>query len=185
MHQYSSKTGKWFLILLNFGWMVDLAMSIFEFITKFLIFWHPWHPWVCVRSDLKQIWAIPPTVQGGQQQQSQVVSILRQFYILFCLLLGCFSHFFVTRSAPNWEFFVWAAVATARWQSAARRGAPLEYTNHNGTEVFMKYLYKNFHFCNDFPFFICELKKSWSKRLIRINIQKVNQTSIQFLPHCA
>ena len=52
----------WFLILLNFGWMVDLAMSIFEFLTKFLIFWLPWHPWVCVRSDLKQIWAIPPTV---------------------------------------------------------------------------------------------------------------------------
>ena len=50
------------MILLNFGWMVDLAMNIFEFLTKFLIFWHPWHPWVCVRSDLKQIWAIPPTV---------------------------------------------------------------------------------------------------------------------------
>ena len=43
--------------------MVDLAMSIFEFLTKFVIFWHRWHPWVCVRSDLKQIWAIPPTVQ--------------------------------------------------------------------------------------------------------------------------
>ena len=43
--------------------MVDLAMSIFEFLTKFLVFWHPWHPWVCIRSDLKQIWAIPPTVQ--------------------------------------------------------------------------------------------------------------------------
>ena len=25
----------------------------------------PWHPWVCVRSDLKQIWAIPPTVATG------------------------------------------------------------------------------------------------------------------------
>ena len=42
--------------------MVDLAMSIFEFLNKFLIFWHPWHPWVCVRSGLKQIWGIPPTV---------------------------------------------------------------------------------------------------------------------------
>ena len=63
MHQNSSKDGKWFLILFNFGWMVDLAMSIFEFLTKFLIFWHPWHPWMCIRSDLKQIWAIlPPTV---------------------------------------------------------------------------------------------------------------------------
>ena len=55
-----------FLILLNFGWMVDLAMSIFVFLTKFLIFWHPWHLWVCIRSDLnhclKQIFAIPPTV---------------------------------------------------------------------------------------------------------------------------
>ena len=44
-----------FLILLNFGWMVDLAMSIFEFLTKFLIFRHPWHPWVCIRSDLKPL----------------------------------------------------------------------------------------------------------------------------------
>ena len=51
-----------FLILLNFGWMVNLAMSTFEFLTKFLVFWPPWHPWVCVRSDLKWIWAIPPTV---------------------------------------------------------------------------------------------------------------------------
>ena len=41
-----------FLILLNFGWMVDLAMSIFEFLTKFLIFRHPW---VCIRSDLKTL----------------------------------------------------------------------------------------------------------------------------------
>ena len=49
--------------------MVDLAMSIFEFLTKFLIFWHPWHPWVCVCSDLKQIWAIPPTVQDGNYLQ--------------------------------------------------------------------------------------------------------------------
>ena len=43
------------LIFLNFGWMVDLAMSIFEFLTKFLTFWHPWHPWVCIRSDLKPL----------------------------------------------------------------------------------------------------------------------------------
>ena len=55
------------MILLNFGWMVDLAMSIFEFLTKFLVFWHPWHPWVCIRSvcwkwNLKQIEAIPPSV---------------------------------------------------------------------------------------------------------------------------
>ena len=35
--------------------MVDLAMSIFVFLTKFLIFWHPWHPWVCIRSDLKPL----------------------------------------------------------------------------------------------------------------------------------
>ena len=35
--------------------MVDLAMSIIEFLTKFLVFWHPWHPWVCIRSDLKPL----------------------------------------------------------------------------------------------------------------------------------
>ena len=43
--------------------MVNLAISIFEFLTKFLVFWDPWYPWVCARSDLKQIWAIPLTVQ--------------------------------------------------------------------------------------------------------------------------
>ncbi len=52
MHQNSSENGKGFLILLNFGWMVNLAMSIFEFLTKFLIFWLPWHPWVCIRSSI-------------------------------------------------------------------------------------------------------------------------------------
>ena len=34
IHQNSLKNGKLFLILLNFGWMVNLAMSIFEFLTK-------------------------------------------------------------------------------------------------------------------------------------------------------
>ena len=46
--------------------MVDLAMSIFEILTNFLVLWHPWHPSVCIRSDLKQIWAIPPTVHFNQ-----------------------------------------------------------------------------------------------------------------------
>ena len=44
-----------FFILLNFGWMVDLAMSIFVFLTKFLIFWHPRHPRVCICSNLKPL----------------------------------------------------------------------------------------------------------------------------------
>ena len=35
--------------------MVNLAMNIFEFLTKFLIFWHPWHSWVYIRSDLKPL----------------------------------------------------------------------------------------------------------------------------------
>ena len=35
--------------------MVDLAMNIFVFLTKFLIFWYPWHSWVCIRSDLKPL----------------------------------------------------------------------------------------------------------------------------------
>ena len=47
--------------------MVDLAMSIFEFLSKFLIFWHLWHPWgcicsVCRKRNLKQIELIPPSV---------------------------------------------------------------------------------------------------------------------------
>ena len=41
-----------FLVLVNFGRMVDLAMSIFEFLTKFLIFWHPWHPTEVRRAPL-------------------------------------------------------------------------------------------------------------------------------------
>ena len=67
--------------------MVDLAMSIFEFFTKFLIFWHPW---VCIRSvfwkwNLKQIEAIPPSVQvfpalcmeKGCKNHRETLSILR------------------------------------------------------------------------------------------------------------
>ena len=30
-------------------------MSIFEFLTKFLVIWHPRHPWVCICSDLKPL----------------------------------------------------------------------------------------------------------------------------------
>ena len=63
---------KLFLIILNDGWMVDLAMSMFESIKKFLVLWHswhPWHPWVRIRSgcwkwNLKQIEAIPPNMGG-------------------------------------------------------------------------------------------------------------------------
>ena len=67
MHQNSLKKGELFLILLNDGWMVDLAMGSFGFLTIFLIFWHPWDPWICIRSvcwkwNLKQIEAIPPSV---------------------------------------------------------------------------------------------------------------------------
>ena len=43
------------LISLNYGWMVDLAKSIFEYLTRFLVCWNPWHPWVCIHSDLKQL----------------------------------------------------------------------------------------------------------------------------------
>ena len=67
MHQNPLKNGKLFLILLNDGWMVDLAMGSFGFLTIFLIYWHPWDPWICIRSvcwksNLKQIEAIPPSV---------------------------------------------------------------------------------------------------------------------------
>jgi hypothetical protein len=54
------------LILLNFGWMVDLGMSIFEFLTKFLILWPPWHPWVTVvlrcrweKKNVHGVWVVP------------------------------------------------------------------------------------------------------------------------------
>ena len=64
--------------------MVDLAMSIFQFLTKFVIFWHPWHPWVCVRSvyrwavwkwNLKQIEAIPPSVRMASVVRLQTLAI--------------------------------------------------------------------------------------------------------------
>ena len=76
-----------FLILLNFGWMVDLAMSIFVFLTKFLIFWHPWHLWVCIRSDLnhclKQIFAIPPTVHSYLSLTSTLALSLKVTYVSY------------------------------------------------------------------------------------------------------
>ena len=92
MHPNSLKNGKLFLILLNDGWMVDLAMGSFGFLTIFLIFWHPWDPWICIRSvcckwNLKQIEAIPPSVsknchfsdhQFGDQQQSQKQNLFFQ-----------------------------------------------------------------------------------------------------------
>ena len=67
MHQNSLKISQLFLILLNDGWMVDLAMGSFGFLTIFLIFWHPWDPWICICSvcwkwNLKRIEAIPPSV---------------------------------------------------------------------------------------------------------------------------
>ena len=55
------------MILLNDGWMVDLAMGSFGILTIFLIYWHPWDLWICIRSvcckwNLKQVEAIPPNV---------------------------------------------------------------------------------------------------------------------------
>ena len=57
-----------FLTVFDYGWMINLTIIIFEFLEKFLIFWHPWHPWGCIRSvcwkwNLKQIEAIPPSVR--------------------------------------------------------------------------------------------------------------------------
>ena len=79
--------------------MVDLAMSIFEFLTKFLIFWHPWDPWICIRSvcwkwNLKQIEAIPPNVKSGQ-----VWRHAKSFYEYFVYMLIC--AFQKLRAPPN------------------------------------------------------------------------------------
>ena len=82
------------MILLNFGWMVDLAMSIFEFLTKFLIFWHPWHPWVCIRSDLKQIWAIPHTVARFMHTKFSKIGYLA---------LVIFGHFITVIFITQWS----------------------------------------------------------------------------------
>ena len=54
-------------ILLNDGWMVDLAMGSFQFLTIVLVFCHPLDPWIFIRNvcwewNMKQIEAIPPSV---------------------------------------------------------------------------------------------------------------------------
>ena len=84
-----------FLILLNFGWMVDLAMSIFEFLIKSMVFWHPWHLWVCIRSvcwkwNLEPIEAIPPSVYN--------IILISKIFCLENLLIS-----------PNW---VWVYFTT-------------------------------------------------------------------------
>ena len=53
--------------------MVDSAMSILEFLTKFLVFWHPWHSWVCIRSDLK------PLFETDMGDSSYCVELIRKF----------------------------------------------------------------------------------------------------------
>ena len=73
MHKNSLKNGKWFLILLNDGWMVNLAMGSFGYITVFLIFWHSLDPWICIcsacwKQNLKQIEAIPHSVSLTRMQ---------------------------------------------------------------------------------------------------------------------
>ena len=66
-------------------------------------FWHPWHPWVCVHSDLKQIWAIPPAV--FQQRSS---SWSPYFNILILMITSCqyenstTKHHLVYYSAENY-----------------------------------------------------------------------------------
>ena len=79
---------KWHFFLLNDGWMVDLAMGSFRFLTIFLIFWHPWYPWICIRSvcwvwNLKQIEAILPSVALVILQMS---SVCISFYRLKVLM---------------------------------------------------------------------------------------------------
>ena len=57
--------------------MVDLAMSIFEYVTKFLIFWYPWHPWVCIRSDLKPLFET-------DMSDSSYCAIIKSEYLWVC-----------------------------------------------------------------------------------------------------
>ena len=67
---------QWFLILLNFGWMVDLAMIIFEFLTKFMIIWHPWH------LDLRPQWFKTDWCNSSP-------SAMRDQYFCFLAKFGC------------------------------------------------------------------------------------------------
>ena len=70
------------MILLNDGWMVDLAMGSFRLLIIFLIFWHHWDPWICISSvcwkwNLKQIEAIPPSVHVGVNLTSEYENKLK------------------------------------------------------------------------------------------------------------
>ena len=95
-----------FLILLNFGWMVDLAMSIFEFITKFLVFWHPW---VCIHSDLNPLFE----TDMSDSSYCAIVTILCLFISLnsmeVCTAKVCFKrnlrNIFVNYQGLNLELF--------------------------------------------------------------------------------
>ena len=69
--------------------MVNLAMSIFEFLTKFLVFWHPWVRIrsVCWKCNLKQIEAIPTSVKS---------TLTPKF-------LGTAEAYFVCHIGPNFQ----------------------------------------------------------------------------------
>ena len=103
-----------FLISLNFGWMVDLAMSIFEFLTKFLVFWHPW---VYIRSDLK------PLFETDMSDSSYSEKLNHTQFICLRTLLKTFinkkvwtkknqAHYFVSTFETH---LIWYAVGLVFW----------------------------------------------------------------------
>ena len=100
------------MILLYSGWMVDLAMSIFEFLTKFLVIWQPWYPWVCIRSDLKPLETYirdSSYCEGDLPIVFGFVSTLQKHFPLSCLLITFFDphcllqaiHYLKDKNKPN------------------------------------------------------------------------------------
>ena len=90
-----------------------LAMSIFVFLTKFLVIWHPWHPWVCIRSDLKPVFETDLSdssyCEGDLLIVFGFVSTLQKHFPLSRLLITFFDphcllqaiHYLKDKNKPN------------------------------------------------------------------------------------
>ena len=103
--------------------MADLAISIFEFLTKFLVFWHPWNPWVCIRSDLK------PLFETDMSNSSQCAKLSAQ-----------------TQSLEFW----WKKASLGVCSTRLRPSNFMEENGAGDISLFIKI--ERFHFSNKFSF---------------------------------
>ena len=136
--------------------MVDLAMSIFEFITKFLVFWHPWHPWVCIHSDLNPLFE----TDMSDSSYCAIVTILCLFISLnsmevVCTAKVCFKrnlrNIFVNYQGLNLELF-WSHSDPLRLESTcSMRLVRIHLLYHPICKVICPKYYSNLNdFCTFF-----------------------------------